>query len=218
MTVGETRRGGKQDSYLLPPRGCPQTYLPGSQSRWSPLSRRPNFAVFVTYLEGIHALICKPAPSPDPWSLGPPSSPNPHPARQPLYASPASNLWADAGDQWLARRGRALLWALEKAGHREPEEGLHQPANGTLSGMQLQRLPHRLWSRFQNKSLASAQKSGLGFSGVGRGHSLWSSRSPHSAQPLPRSLTSSLAPKPWLVPTSLYLQFVLLLDQKRENW
>lgn len=77
--------------------------------------------------------------------------------------------WADAGDQCLPRRGRALLWALEKAGHREPEEGLHRPANGTPSRMQLQRLPHRLWSRFQNKSLASAQKLGWGFLELGGG-------------------------------------------------
>lgn len=128
-------------------------------------------------------------------------------------------LWADAGVQWLPMPGHALLWAPGKAGSRYPGVGLCQPANGTPPRIQPQRLPHRLWPRLQNKSLASAQKLSRGFSGGGGGrHSLWSPGSPHLAQPPPGSLSSPLAQELLLAPASPHLQFVLLLDQERKSW
>lgn len=158
--------------YLLPTSWHgPRIYLSGSQPGWSPRSRPSDFSVFVPFWEDVHALTCRLAPSPGyrvPQTTPPPTQQKPIPCVPHLL--PVSG--ADAGVQWLPKRGRAPLWAAGKAGHREPGEGLCQPANRTPPRMQPQRLPHRLWPRLQNKSLASAQKLGWGWKG--REHSSWS--------------------------------------------
>lgn len=94
----------------------------------------------------------------------PPNHPSFHAAEvPPLSVSPASGPVGRCRCPVAAESGTVLLWALGKAGHREPGAGLCRQANGTPPGVQLQRLPHRLWPQLQNKRLASAQKLGWEF-------------------------------------------------------
>ena len=60
-------------------------------------------------------------------------------------------------------------------------------------------------------------KTGLEVFRRGKGHSLCSPGSSPRAQPPPRSLNSLSAQEPRSVPTSSHSQFVLLLNQEREN-
>lgn len=139
--------------------------------------------------------------SPIPEVPGPPSHPSLHAAEVlPLCVSPAPRLAGRCRCPVAAEAGTALLWALGKAGRRGPRAGLGQPANGTPPRMQLQRLPHRLWPRLQNKRLASAQNLGWGFlEGEGpltlvpRISPSWVSELPSSLAALARSVLASPA-------------------------